>query len=61
MKDNNVWDLVKLPKGKKPIGYKWVFKIRQDTKDNVERYKARLVTEETEGINYKETFFSFFS
>jgi len=22
MKDNNVWDLVELPKGKKPIGYK---------------------------------------
>jgi transposase InsO family protein len=26
MADNDVWDLVKLPEGKKPIGCKWIFK-----------------------------------
>ena len=44
MKDNDVWDLVELPKGKKPIGYKWVFKTKRNSKGNVERYKALLVT-----------------
>ena len=59
MKDNDVWDLVEFPKGKKPIGYKWVFKIKRYSKDNVERYKAHLVTKgftQREGIDYKEIF-----
>ena len=43
MKDNGVWDLVEFPKGMKPIGCKWIFKTKRDSKGNVERYKARLV------------------
>jgi len=43
-KDNNIWDLVELTKGKKPIGCKWVvFKTKQDSEGKVERYKIRLV------------------
>ena len=63
MKNSDVWDLVELPKKKKPIGCKWVFKTKQDSKVNVERYKARLVTKgftQIESINYKETFSVFF-
>ena len=26
LKDNDVWDLVRLPEGIKPIGNKWIFK-----------------------------------
>ena len=44
MQDNDVWDLVELPEGVKPIGCKWIFKTKRDSKGNVERYKARLVT-----------------
>ena len=46
MRDNDVWDLVELPKGKKSIGCKWVFKIKQDSNDNVKSYKARLFHKE---------------
>ena len=63
MKDNNAWYLVELPKGKKPIGYKWVFKTKRNSKGNIERYKTRLVAKgftKREGIDYKETFFSIF-
>ncbi|KAL4289723.1 hypothetical protein GQ457_14G011740 [Hibiscus cannabinus] len=40
---NNTWDLVPLPQGRKPIGNKWVFKIKRNGDDQVERYRARLV------------------
>ena len=43
MKDNDVWDLVPLLEGAKPIGCKWIFKTKKDSKGNVETYKAHLV------------------
>lgn len=59
MADNNVWDLIKLPKGKKLIGCKWIFKTKKDSEGNIESYKARIVAKDftqTESIDYKETF-----
>ena len=32
-----------LPRGKKPVGYKWVFIVKYKADGTVERYKARLV------------------
>ena len=40
---NKTWELVQLPKGRKAIGNKWVYKIKRDGNDQVERYRARLV------------------
>ena len=59
MHDNDVWDLVQLFEGLKPIGCKWIFKIKRDSKDNTKRYKTRLVAKgftQREGIDYNETF-----
>ena len=59
MKSNEVWELVKLPRGAKAIGCKWVYKTQRDSLGNIERYKARLVAKgfiQKEGINYTETF-----
>ena len=37
------WKLVELPPGRKAIGCKWLFKLKHDVDDRVERFKARLV------------------
>jgi Reverse transcriptase (RNA-dependent DNA polymerase) len=50
---------VSLPPGKKAVGCKWVFTMKQNPEGRVERYKARLVAKrysQTYGIDYDETF-----
>ncbi|KAJ4713234.1 Retrovirus-related Pol polyprotein from transposon TNT 1-94 [Melia azedarach] len=59
LKKNDTWELIKLPTGKKTVGYKWVFTIKFKADGTVERYKARLVAKgytQTYGIDYQETF-----
>ena len=41
--ENATWDLVQLPKAKKPIGCKWVYKVKHIDDDIVRRHKARLI------------------
>ena len=56
---NETWDWVPLPKGKKTIGCKWVYKGKHNSDGSISRYKARLVAKgyaQTHGIDYEETF-----
>ncbi|GJS99767.1 putative ribonuclease H-like domain-containing protein [Tanacetum coccineum] len=54
-----VWNLVDLPKGKRAIGTKWVYKNKKDERGIVVRNKSRLVAQgytQEEGIDYDEFF-----
>ena len=54
-----VMDYHKMPDGAKPIGCKWVFKVKLNPDGSVERYKARLVAQgfsQRYGIDYDETY-----
>ena len=56
---NNTWDVVNLPKGKKPVGCKWVFTPKYNADGSLEKYKARLVAKgfsQVYGMDYTETF-----
>ncbi|GJU27889.1 ribonuclease H-like domain-containing protein [Tanacetum coccineum] len=41
--ENNSWDLVDLPKNRKAIGSKWVYKIKHKSIGEIDRYKARCL------------------
>jgi hypothetical protein len=41
--ENDTWDLVPLPKGRKLIRHKWVLRTKYASNGSVERHKTRLV------------------
>ena len=41
--ENNTYELTKLPKGKKPLRNKWVYKMKSLDGRNPPKYKARIV------------------
>ena len=57
--ENGTWKLVDYPSNVKPIGCKWVYRIKYKSNGEVDKYKARLVAKgfaQQEGIDYDETF-----
>ena len=59
LKENDVWELVELPKDRKVVGSKWVYKIKTGADGTIEHYKARLVAQgfsQIFGTDYDETF-----
>ena len=59
IEQNRTWKLVNLPHGHRPIGLKWVFKVKRDEVGAIVKHKARLVAKgyvQQEGVDFDEVF-----
>jgi hypothetical protein len=59
IEQNDTWTLVSLPQGHKPIGLKWVFKLKRDEAGKIVKHKARLVAKgyvQQQGVDFDEVF-----
>ena len=57
--DNHTFELVKLPKGKRALKNRWVYRLKQDENSSSPRYKARLVVKgysQKKGVDFEEIF-----
>jgi Reverse transcriptase (RNA-dependent DNA polymerase) len=55
LEKNKTWKIMKLPSDKRSVGCKWVYKIKYNSDEIVERYKARLIAKDytqTYGVDY---------
>ncbi|GJU50602.1 zinc finger, CCHC-type containing protein [Tanacetum coccineum] len=56
---NKTWTLVDLPKNRKAIDLKWVYKVKRDPSRKTSKYKARVVVKgyvQKRGVDYNEVF-----
>jgi hypothetical protein len=57
--DNNTWDLVPLPKGRKLVRCRWIYRTKIAADGEINKYKSQLVAKgysQVHGIDYTETF-----
>ena len=56
---NDIWKVAPRPEDMPIVGYRWIYKIKYATNNNVENYKARFVAKgyaQKELRDYEETF-----
>ena len=56
---NETWILSDLPCGVKPIGLKWIFKLKRNADGSINKYKSRLVAKgyvQRYGVDFDEVF-----
>ena len=59
LRDNHTWDRVELPRDRKNVESKWIYKVKIKSDGSIERYKARLVAQgytQKFGVDYDENF-----
>lgn len=59
IKKNSTWELTDLPTGHKPIGLKWVYRLKKNPEGKIVKHKARLVAKgyvQRQGIDFNEVF-----
>jgi hypothetical protein len=59
IEENNTWKLTDLPAGHRPIGLKWVYKLKKDANGVIVKHKARLVAKgyvQQAGVDFDEIF-----
>ena len=58
---NGTFEIKVCPKGRVPIPCRWVYDLKRNVKNQIERFKARLVVQgfrQVEGIDFQKTFSS---
>ncbi|GBO41020.1 Retrovirus-related Pol polyprotein from transposon TNT 1-94 [Araneus ventricosus] len=59
MQNRKVWDLVEPKSNMKVLGCRWVYNIKHDEKNNVKKYKSRLVAQgfkQRPGVDFTDVF-----
>ena len=59
IEDNGTWEPVDPPVGCRPIGLKWVYKVKRDERGAIVKYKAWLIAHgfvQRGGIDFEEVF-----
>ena len=59
IEETETWELVDPPLGCRPIGLKWVYKVKRDELGTIVKHKAHLITRgfiQREGIDFEEVF-----
>ena len=59
MHENHTYELVELPKGRRALKNKWVYRLKTEDNNSKPRYKARLVVKgfsQRKGIDFEEIF-----
>lgn len=59
LENNHTWTLITLPKNKKAIGCKWIYKLKCKPTREIDRYKACLVAKgynQIEDLDCKDRF-----